>query len=483
MSIHMELVDLNEEFNKLNRPPIIINDLSIASEAEKEVLRGMIMTQYQSDVMDIVPRCDCGTVTGEAFMGMLCSNCGQHVESPLDTELQSLVWVRCPKGVRAMMNPYVWGLLTQTFKRSGFNIIQWLCDSSYVCKNRQPPEISYFINANWQRSYNNFVDNFDSVMAALFNLRSFRKHPKRHDIQRFIHENRNKIFTQWLPVLNKSIHVIELTDVGRYSEQHIFEAINAILMVVAIDRPEGNHSLRMKENRTAKMLMAQAEFYNLYYRNYFSKKPGLIRKHLIGTRSNWSFRAVITSITGPHKYEELHIPWGVAIGTLRLHLINKLERLRFSHDEATSFIAAHAQKYHPLLDKLFQELIDESPDKGIPCTLCRNPSLSRASIQSLRITKVKTDPDIPTISLSILITKGFNADFDGDALAAALTLDHELTLSMDALKPHKSAFDINNPRSISENLSMPKTVVASISNWLNAKDHHVDQSRMAIFRI
>ena len=485
MSIFMELVDFDDEFSRLSQPPVIINDLSIASEQEKATLRNLIMTQYQGDVMDIVPRCDCTGDTGLVgayFLGKKCKNCGHTVKSPTDSELQPIMWVRCPKGVKALMNPYVWGLLSQTFKRSGFNIIQWLCDSSYVCKNRIPPEINFFVNANWQRSYNNFVENFDQVIASLFSLRSFRKHAKRDDIQRFLAENRNKIFSQWLPLLNKSIHVIELTDVGRYSEQHIFEAMNAILMVVSIDRPEANNSLRVKENRTAKMLTEQAEFNNLYYRNSFSKKPGLIRKHLLGARSHWSFRAVITSITGPHRYDELHVPWGVAIGTLQLHLVNKLKKLGYGHDDCTAFVAAHAQKYHPLLDRLFQELINESSGgKGIPCTLCRNPSLSRGSIQRLLISHVKKDPNDPTISLSILIVRAYNADFDGDALSGALILDEALDRAMHSLSPHKSAFDSNKPRSVSDNLAMPKTVVATISAWMKAKETYHDQSRMVEF--
>jgi len=37
------------------------------------------------------------------------------------------------------------------------------------------------------------------------------------------------------------------------------------------------------------------------------------------------------------------------------------------------------------------------------------PSLERASAQSVFITKVKTDPAIPTVSISILAIKGLNA--------------------------------------------------------------------------
>jgi hypothetical protein len=35
------------------------------------------------------------------------------------------------------------------------------------------------------------------------------------------------------------------------------------------------------------------------------------------------------------------------------------------------------------------------------------------------------------------------------------------------LAPHQSVFDLNSPRTVSRNLSMPKTVIATISNWMS----------------
>ena len=48
--------------------------------------------------------------------------------------------------------------------------------------------------------------------------------------------------------------------------------------------------------------------------------------------------------------------------------------------------------------------------------LNRNPSLHRGSIQAVRITRIKTDPDDNTLSMSYLIAKSFNADYDGRML-------------------------------------------------------------------
>lgn len=480
MSIYMKLVNFNREFSQLSHPPTIVNDVSTVSIDEKEALKKQIYTTYDSDVMDVVPSCDCKQLTGERKVGRFCKNCKSIVVSPTEANLQSILWVRAPKGVNKLINPYIWGLLTQTFKRSGFNVIQWMCDSAYTCKSRTPPELKN-VTQNWKRSYNNFVENFHDTIKMLFSLKTYKKHPKKYDILRLLRENKDAIFCDFIPLPNKAIHVIEGTNVGRYAEQSIFDAVNAILMVVGIDLPGSKTQQRVCENRTAKMLTDLSSFYLQYYKNFLGSKPGLIRKHILGTRSHWSFRAVITSITEPHRYDELYVPWGVAIGSLRLHLINKLARRGFNHAEATTFITAHAQKYHPLLDQIFKELIDEAPGRGIPCTLCRNPSLSRGSIQRLRITRIKTDPEIPTLSISILIVRAYNADFDGDALGGALTLDQELTVCMDAHLPHMSAFEINKPRTVSDNLAMPKTVVATVSAGIHSPDADEDQSLMEEF--
>lgn len=55
-----------------------------------------------------------------------------------------------------------------------------------------------------------------------------------------------------------------------------------------------------------------------------------------------------------------------------------------------------------------------------------------------------------------------------DALNFTLTLDEKLTELIKDLKPHKSCFELDRPRSISNNLSIPKTVVATISNWMHS---------------
>lgn len=61
-----------------------------------------------------------------------------------------------------------------------------------------------------------------------------------------------------------------------------------------------------------------------------------------------------------------------------------------------------------------------------------------------------------------------------DQLNFTLSLDNDIANKLKPLAPHKSTFDLNEPRKVSQNLSMPKTVIGTLSNWIGSKDNDVD---------
>lgn len=332
----------------------------------------------------------------------------------MDLDLEPLLWIRAPTGVISLMNPLVWTMLNEKFTKSSFSIIQWLCDTTYKPQVKIPVIMEDVLNLGIARGWNNFVSNFDSIIAALFEIKGFRAKKGIPDpLEILLKQSRDCVFSQFLPLPNRSLLVIEETNTGTYADPIITGAVDAIRTMVGIDSILSNHTVRMKENRTVKTISQLAEFYDELAKNTLAKKEGIFRKHIFGTRSHFSFRGVISSLTEKHNYDEIHIPWGIGISVFRIHLVNKLFKLGYTPNNAIGFLNEHAQKYHPLLDQLFNELISESPAPGPNCIMQRNPSLERGSAQSVYITKVKTDPNIPTVSMSILTVKGLNADYDG----------------------------------------------------------------------
>ena len=70
-----------------------------------------------------------------------------------------------------------------------------------------------------------------------------------------------------------------------------------------------------------------------------------------------------------------------------------------------------------------------------------------------------------------------------DELNGSLCLDAYVADGIIPLAPHKSVFDLNEPRAVSKNLSIADTVVSTIASWINYEEpvDPVKLERMSIF--
>jgi len=62
-------------------------------------------------------------------------------------------------------------------------------------------------------------------------------------------------------------------------------------------------------------------------------------------------------------------------------------------------------------------------------------------------------------------------------LNCTLSLDNYIADGLKPLAPHKSVFGMDKPREVSKNLSMPKTVVSTISNFIRSEEY-VDPAKL-----
>lgn len=475
MGISLELVNYDEIFHSLKHPAVIINDVSTALASEKEEFNKQIYTKYSgNDLLSNLPSCDNGCTIGEYHKGEICPECHTVVVEPTMQELQPIIWMRAPIGVRSLINPIFWAHLSEFFSKGSFDVLRWIADTGYHPVVKTPLIMDSIQTLIPGRGYNYFLDNFDFIINTLMESKPYRIPAKRRqaaDLMTMIRMYRHCLFPQYLSLPNKSLLVIEKSNVGTYVDTTVPGAVDAIRTMASIDLPESNFSQRFRENRTIKSICQVSEFHIEWSSKSLAGKTGVVRKHLLGTRSDFSFRAVISSISEAHDYREIHISWGIAVAVLHVHLANKLSRYHgMTANEIIGFLDEHAQKYNELLARLFDELIAECPYLGIPVILGRNPSLQRGSTQLLYITKVQHDPRIPTISLSVLVLKSYNADFDGDQVNCSLSLDHRTVQDQMALAPAMSTFDLDEPRHLSSSLSLTKPAVSTIAEWLHDEE-------------
>ena len=509
MGTYIRLKDLEEGFlTGGSSDPVIVNDFDESSGEARAELNNLIYTTHAGDVMSSVPSCECRETTGGIDLGEICDNCGKPVKEQIDQELEPLIWLRRARGVAKLMIPIVWMQLNKSFTRAGFKIIQWLCDPTMSVTNKQS-KMARNLEAelqrrNIRRGYNNFVERFDEIIDILFTTKGIKPPKKQvftdpttrtismsslnqdvydmdlsdingmHPLQLELAMYRDRLFSDYVPVPNRSLLVMEKSNGQHYVEPIDPTLVEAVRLFIGIDTEVKGYSERQKENRTVKVLNYLSMYYECIFKDHLATKRGLFRRHVFASRSHFSFRAVISSLTGRHRYDEVHIPWGVAVNLFEVHLSNILMGMGWSSNEILDFLREYSQQYHPLLDALFQQIIKdysiEYDGQGVAFMLQRNPSLQRGSAQFLYITKVKTDVDDPTISMSILACVGFNADFDGDELNGMLAIDNFTAEQLEGIKPHKSTFSLKKVREVTGNLSMPKPAVATISDWVRRSD-------------
>lgn len=471
MPVILAIEDNKKLFESLRNPPIILNDLKCNTEVERQAVQEMLFLRFQgTDTVSIVPSCRCGATKSEDLIGHVCHVCGSKVESVFEESVEPQVWFRSPKGCAPLINLTVLNLLRARFKVSGFNVIQWLIDRNYRPTAKRPLIINK-IEADLPRGYNEFYENFDMIINYLFSLRAFKsKNPHGEDdllkLLKMLKEQGLNIFSDYIPVPNKSVFVIEGTNVGVYGDLNVVMAMDAIQSMVSIDADFYDQRITVKINRAIKAMIQMTDFFQNYLK-YAGKKPGEFRKHIYATRASYTFRTVITPLTGIHQYREMRPSWGATVGVFRQDLLNHLFKMGFSYNDALARISAAIYKLDPLIESILEGIFKEGrKNGGLTMVAQRNPSLLQGSVQDNMAPDFKRDPEDTTTAVSILNCVLWNADFDGDELNFLRPLDKKTSDALYPLQPHFSVLDMNRPLGVSDAIALPKPIVETMSLFL-----------------
>jgi len=412
MAIIQKVLNLDDYFNSLTSNKIILNDLNFYSIDDVSSVNNMLMTVYEDETISVIPSCSCGKLKGRYRMNKKCYSCNTYVTDPQDN-IDPFLWLENLEGVPMFVNPHFWAMISGLMAKN-LDCARWLADITY----NPPVKLPVYLNSILEhiggvRSYSNFVNNIDNILIYLQNHSKFKtKNLKEQiiDLRQVYAENKHAIFSKHLPIINKRLFVMENTSMGKFTNLAVADLIDLVMAWIKVTS-EINLSMKKKENITASVVSKFASLYTGYYKKYVTSKSGLFRKHVYGTRSHGTFRSVITSIPGPHAYDELHIPWCVGVTVFRPMLVNKLSKIGITYKNINKMLYQAVMKYDPLIDKALQELLAESFTPGsIPVLFQRNPSLLAGSMQLLRITKIDTDVTRKTTGLSLLVCKAFNAE-------------------------------------------------------------------------
>lgn len=483
MGVYLVNPDYDRDIVALPRPPTILNDIDPMDYEGTDPVKELTMTEYSDDFIETLPACECGHTHGRynssndpKVPNTVCPKCQTEVMSPIDRGFKSSVWLRAPNGVPAFIRINALVMLIKNFSQENFSAIEWLCNTKYKTPNETSVTFKRFKELNIPRGYNHFIENFDDILAAMMESKIFKPSANRNDALVYFNQFRDILFPTVLPLPSRRSIITELSNKTRFCAEGYADVVDAARAIYSLVGKDDVRYQTTKEYHVFRALMMLVKYREYIDKNILGKKEGWFRKQIYGSRTGPTYRGVVTSIAGSHDYEEMHMPWGIALGSYHTHLIGKLCRRGYTIQDSEDLLISSVGKYNPLVSQLLDELIDESPfttiagKRGLPQLLGRNPTLNLRSIQNLFVTKIKRDVHDNTIGLSLLVLKAPNCDFDGDMLGGMPILSKADYERVCKLAPHTGTFDLNKPYALNSNMALGAPLRATINNFLHRSE-------------
>ena len=460
MAIKQTLISLDKYFESITNDKLVLNDYSIYDFNHSKHFYNTMVNEFESDTVDLVPRCSCGYTTGEYYLDTVCPKCGTKVKR---MNYDPVVWAKSFSPKLPFLNPTFTCILNDILK-SDISYLIGLTDEprTQASKNLLNRIVNQVMGGI--RTYANFIEKLDNIIDHLITRttarnRGSKEFEKLLMLQNWLRYQTDKVFSNYIPMVNNVMFNVTKTTKGKYVDvglSSIFDVASSWMKTS--NDPTVNES--DMDRCTAKAVVLLSGMVKYYIDTYLKQKSGIFRKHVYGARSPFTFRTVITSISGPHRHDDVVAPWICISTVFRPFVLNKLmNNFNMSYKEASLKIFRSAKRYDPDIDMMANELLDESKKlnkdgrRGIPVLVQRNPSLRSGSAQKLYIREFDTNPTVFTMGFSTLVCKAPNADIDGDELNIYLLPDRYMADMFEKFNPYYNIPDFV-PYSVSERVSL-----------------------------
>lgn len=512
MAVTQYFKSLDSLFEETSGTNIVINELidnNMVNLSDENIINS-IMTVYDQDVFSNVPKCKCleEPMVGSYYENLICPNCGAPVKKPYE-DIKAEIWLRSiiaeGRELR-FLSPIFYYQLSKLFvsgkknKKPDFNFINYLIDTSINI-----PELHLNTDMHLavkclledvlenQRGYYNFMLHLKDILVYLSNSSKFKNKAKAQDLLNVYEEIENSkerdvgIFSSYLPILSNKIFVMENTAKGRFVDLKASMSLSIVKNWITVCRMMKNNeklnnkpiTLEKAGNITAKVVATACNLFITFFKNSIAKKEGIFRRHIYGYKVGFSFRGTIVARDGSEIYDKsgknmirndpvdgIDIPWRAAVGTLELHIINKLLKRGYSVKDLRRKIDSSYVFYDEEINQIMNELMDEVPDRKLPVLGIRNPTLLRGSLMLMHVRSIKTDLRDDTIGLNPLVVKVFNGDFDGDNMSFMGVFDKHLQDLLYGFKHEFSLFGVEGPCAIAGFLTSLATGNQILSNFV-----------------
>ncbi len=419
----LKLVNHDEQFEltkaRSGIEPIVINRFDLSDPDYMERLSELVFSDGSG--ADFVPKCQCGEMEGNGRIGVVCPICGTEVSKINildDNNLFCRNWLACPKELpNGWLTPRIYLILKTwlSYDKSNRNYLDDILD----VETPIPPSLIGVIDG---KGFTYLYNNFDRIMNYFIHEHpELSKKSTALPIKYCLSLYRDNIWCHYIPILNSAVSPIVSNDgVGsnrkQYSDTTADHILKATVSLSRLHFTNKRTSLQTVEKIVFKAYKNIIDYFEESTNKYLSTKKAIPRAHIYGSRFHWSFRTVIVPITRPHRVEELHVPWRLAVNTFRVHILSKLcNAMGYSLENALLKVRQAINYVDPEIKIILDDFISSS-DRGIPCLWHRPPSIRDGNVMLKFITVVKTDLRDSAMGISPIDVALPNADFDGDRL-------------------------------------------------------------------
>lgn len=423
-------------------------------------------------------RCDCGYLMSRIYEGTLCPECNTPVRF-VDSNLQMTGWLKAED--HYLIHPSMYRMVETLVGNPKvlFNII----NADYKLNlNGQFERVKVDTNKPHNDKYHGigmieFYEKFDEIVEHFYAYHR-KKRPIVEEYYQFIIENRDKIFTKYIPVYSLLLRPISISD-----ENFRFGQVNTKYAQLTKKIFRVNKSVLSTDKKKITLLRNLSEAQKLIMEinddtvSSLSKKEGHIRGNILGSRFNYSSRNVIVPLSNC-KINEIKLPY---IGFLELfkpeliNLIIKAEGITINEavDKWTKATISFSNKMYQ-----FMRYLVENTKGGLRVLINRNPTISYGSVLCMKV-DVKKDYDDFTMSIPINVLGVLAGDFDGDVLNIISLKGRTLTTKYDdAFNPRRNMLINRNDGKFNSDFNLVKDQLISLHQFNKIGKHQIRSVRI-----
>jgi DNA-directed RNA polymerase subunit beta' len=164
-------------------------------------------------------------------------------------------------------------------------------------------------------------------------------------------------------------------------------------------------------------------------------KSGYFQDTLLSRRQDMTMRGTITP--EPHmSIDEVGLPTAKAMDLFRPFVVEKLQTMGHASSPREALDILSKERKKKLPNKAVTKALDLVMDER-PVMLKRDPSLHKHSVQAFRARRAPGK----AIQIHPLVTGGFNADFDGDTMAAYVPVGKDAVKEAFDMMPSKNIYN------------------------------------------